>query len=60
MSLLKPVEVARILRVSTPTVRRLIRAGDIPAYVVGSQKRIDLANLNSYLKGESKHASTDN
>jgi len=49
-TLLKPVEVAKILRVSAPTVRRLIANGDIPAVLIGSQKRVESVELARYLQ----------
>lgn len=42
-------EVAQIMRVSTMTVYRLIKAGDLPATRVGKSYRIDEADLNKFL-----------
>lgn len=47
--LLTPAEVAEQLRVSTMTVRRLIAAGDLPAYRFGRQVRIEPSDLDTYL-----------
>ena len=51
MTLLKTPEVAQILRVSQPTVRRIIADGDLRSIKVGRSVRVDLADLTEYLKG---------
>lgn len=48
-------EVASILRVSTKTVYRLIKSGDIPAIRVRGQIRITNTALNNYLEGGFRH-----
>jgi excisionase family DNA binding protein len=47
--LLTAAEVADDLRVSTMTVSRLIRRGDLPAVRVGRNYRVRVADLESYL-----------
>lgn len=47
--LLTAAEVAEDLRVSTMTVYRLIRRGDLPAVRVGRNYRVRLADLETYL-----------
>jgi excisionase family DNA binding protein len=47
--LLTAAEVADDLRVSTMTVYRLIRRGDLPAVRVGRNYRVRVADLESYL-----------
>ena len=47
--LLTAAEVAEDLRVSTMTVYRLIRRGELPAVRVGRNYRVRLADLESYL-----------
>lgn len=42
-------EVASLMRVSTMTVYRLIRAGDLPAIRVGKNFRIREADVQRYL-----------
>ncbi len=42
-------EVADQLRVSTMTVYRLIKAGELPAVRVGKSYRLDEADVTSYL-----------
>lgn len=62
--LLTTNEVARILRCTTPTVRRLIKDGELKAISVGAHKRIDSAQLSRFLsndndkKGGGRYAST--
>jgi excisionase family DNA binding protein len=51
-ALLSPSEVGRRLAVSTVTVRRLIRSGDLPAVKVGSQLRVDPSELRRWLFDE--------
>ncbi len=43
------VETAKYLRVSEPTVRRLLRDGKLPAHRVGAQWRIYIAELREAL-----------
>ncbi len=47
--LLTAAEVAEDLRVSTMTVYRLIRRGDLPAVRVGRNYRVRLTDLEHYL-----------
>jgi excisionase family DNA binding protein len=51
-SLLSVAEAASIMRVSRATAYRLIDAGDLPAVKVGSQLRVDRAELDQYVYGE--------
>ena len=60
MSLLKPFEIAKILRCSTPAVRRLIASGKLPTVRIGQRHRVDAANLVRFLSGEFDHASIHN
>ncbi len=48
--LLTVAEVADLLRVSTMTVYRLIRSGDLPAVRVGRNYRVRRADLDEYLE----------
>ncbi len=48
--LLTVAEVADILRVSTMTVYRLIRSGELPAVRVGRNYRVRRAALDAYLE----------
>lgn len=43
-------EVAELMRVSTMTVYRLIKAGDLPAARVGRSYRLRQAQVESYLE----------
>ncbi len=47
-------EVAEALRVSVPTVRRLIKSGDLPARQVGRQWRIAESALDDWLRERPK------
>lgn len=47
--LLTAEEVARTLRVSTMTVYRLIRRGELPAFRVGRSYRVAPSALEAYL-----------
>jgi excisionase family DNA binding protein len=49
--LLTAEEVAEQLRVSTMTVYRLIRRGELPAVRVGRNYRVRTADLEAYLAG---------
>ena len=42
-------EVAGLMRVSTMTVYRLIKAGDLPAVRFGKSYRLDEADVDAYL-----------
>ncbi|MCY3786658.1 MAG: helix-turn-helix domain-containing protein [bacterium] len=42
-------EVAELMRVSTMTVYRLIKAGDLPAVRFGKSYRIEGADVDAYL-----------
>ncbi len=46
-------EVAKLLRVSVATVRRLIRIGDLEAFPVGNQYRITQESLDKYMRKKS-------
>lgn len=48
--LLTVAEVAEMLRVSTMTVYRLIRTGELPAVRVGRSYRVKQADLERYLE----------
>ena len=50
-ALLTVAEVAAAMRVSTMTVYRLIKAGDLPAVRVGHNYRIRVADVDRYLAG---------
>ncbi|MDP9021254.1 MAG: helix-turn-helix domain-containing protein [Actinomycetota bacterium] len=50
--LLTVSEVADLLRVSTMTVYRLIRSGELPAVRVGRNYRVRRGELESYLAGQ--------
>lgn len=45
-------EVAEQLRVSTMTVYRLIRGGDLPAVRVGRNYRVRARDLDAFLSGQ--------
>jgi putative molybdopterin biosynthesis protein len=47
--LLTPSEVAVELRISAPTVYRLIDRGELPAAKIGGQLRIERADLEALL-----------
>ncbi|MBY5161104.1 helix-turn-helix domain-containing protein [Salsipaludibacter albus] len=50
--LLTAGEVADLLRVSTMTVYRLIRGGELPAVRVGRSYRVRSQDLDSYLEAQ--------
>ncbi len=50
--LLTVAEVADMLRVSTMTVYRLIRTGELPAVRVGRSYRVKRADLDAYLEAQ--------
>ncbi len=50
--LLTAGEVADLLRVSTMTVYRLIRGGELPAVRVGRSYRVRSDDLDSYLEAQ--------
>ena len=50
--LLSAVEVSDLLRVSTMTVYRLIRRGELPAVRVGRNYRVRASELDAYLAGQ--------
>jgi excisionase family DNA binding protein len=43
-------EVARILKVSSATVRKLIKSGELESFKVGHQTRITQEALDNYIK----------
>lgn len=47
-------EVAKILRVSTATVRRLLKAGEIEGFPVGNQWRVTQEALDKYMRKQTK------
>jgi excisionase family DNA binding protein len=49
-ALVSLAECARALGVSERTVRRLVTAGRVPAYKVGSQWRVDLDEVREALR----------
>lgn len=51
MGLMRVREVASILRVSQPTVRKLVKTNQIASIRIGGSIRIDAAELARYLKG---------
>jgi excisionase family DNA binding protein len=52
VTLLTAAEVAEQLRVSTMTVYRLIRRGELPAVRVGRNYRVRASDLETYLDGQ--------
>jgi excisionase family DNA binding protein len=50
--LLTAAEVAEQLRVSTMTIYRLIRGGELPAVRVGRNYRVPVADLDRYLAAQ--------
>lgn len=50
--LLTAAEVAEQLRVSTMTIYRLIRSGELPAVRVGRNYRVRSEDLTTYLEGQ--------
>lgn len=52
VQLLTAAEVAGTLRVSTMTVYRLIRRGELPAVRVGRNYRVRASDLEAYLDGQ--------
>jgi excisionase family DNA binding protein len=50
--LLRVAEVADHLRVSTMTVYRLIRSGELPAVRIGKSYRVREGDLESYLEAQ--------
>ncbi|MBW3620136.1 MAG: helix-turn-helix domain-containing protein [Actinobacteria bacterium] len=51
-TLLTAAEVAEQLRVSTMTIYRLIRSGELPAVRVGRNYRVRAGDLDAYLDGQ--------
>lgn len=56
--LLTAAEVSDLLRVSTMTVYRLIRRGELPAVRVGRNYRVRASELDTYLSGQVVDPST--
>jgi excisionase family DNA binding protein len=56
--LLTAAEVADDLRVSTMTVYRLIRRGELPAVRVGRNYRVRVADLETYLSSQTVDPAT--
>ncbi len=54
MSFLKRSEVAKFLRVTAPTVRKIVKRGELKCVVIGGQKRIEVAELQRYLKRQTE------
>jgi excisionase family DNA binding protein len=52
VTLLTAAEVAEQLRVSTMTIYRLIRRGELPAVRVGRNYRVREADLDAYLASQ--------
>jgi excisionase family DNA binding protein len=50
--LLTAKEVAQVLRKHPYTVKRLIREGKIPAYLVGSSYRVKREDLDKYVEAQ--------
>ncbi len=57
-TLLTAAEVADQLRVSTMTVYRLIRRGELPAVRVGRNYRVRATDLDAYLAGQTVDPAT--
>jgi len=55
LRLLKPAEVAEVLRVSKSMVYRLIASGEIPSVIIGHSKRIDPNDLYKYVDGSRRN-----
>jgi excisionase family DNA binding protein len=53
--LLKPGEVADILRVSVSTVRKLTRRGDLPPVYIGRIPRYHEVDVTAYLDHQRAH-----
>lgn len=51
-------EVRSRLKVSVSTVRRLVRAGKLPAYLVGGQLRFKPAEVTAYVDGQRVEVAT--
>lgn len=49
--LLTVAEAAELLRIDPYTVRRYVNRGELPAYRIGRELRIDPAELQAYLQG---------
>ena len=49
MAYFKPSEIAEKLRISTPTVRKLIADGLLSAVSIGVQKRVDSEELARFI-----------
>lgn len=49
-------EASELLTVSEDTVRRLIKAGQLPAYLIGNRTRIDEADIWAYVEAHKTKA----
>jgi putative molybdopterin biosynthesis protein len=54
---LTPAEVAVELRVSAPTIYRVISRGELKAAKVGGQLRVDRADVDRFVQGEPEEQS---
>jgi len=51
VTFLTPVEIAKLLRVSSMTAYRLIQNGDLPAHRIGRTLRVDRRDFAEYMRG---------
>jgi len=51
-------QAAELLQVSTRTLQRMVKKGEIPGRQVGSQWRFDRGQLKAWVRGESSSAAT--
>jgi excisionase family DNA binding protein len=47
-----PTEAARVLGVSRPTIHALISRGEIPSFKVGGARKILVAHLEEWIRGQ--------
>lgn len=57
--LLTLTEAAELLHVSTRTVQRLIRHGELPAFKVGGQWRVREAQLREWIENRELHGARE-